>query len=148
MIDPDLTSETTLCLKRTFAAPRENVFKAWTDPAFLKKWWRVQENWSTPVAEVDLRVGGKYRLGMHSPETGNQYVVQGEYRTVQPPEKLVYTWSWEGENPYETLVTVLFHDKGKYTEVELIHEQFPDREQRDKHNEGWIGCLEQLGRAL
>ncbi len=87
---------TTLEVSRTVAAPRETVFQAWTDPEILTKWWRVDAGWSTPIAEVDLRVGGRYRLGMFEPGKDGPYVVGGEYREVTPPEKLVFTWIWEG----------------------------------------------------
>ena len=62
---PDL--ETTLRVTKTIAAPRDLVFKAWTEPERLKQWWGVEANFSAPIAEVDLRVGGKYRLGMLAP---------------------------------------------------------------------------------
>ncbi len=139
------TAEITLKLKRTFAAPREKVFRAWTDPNELKKWWRVQDDWAIPIAEVDLRIGGKYRLGMQSPDGTTPYVVGGIYREVKFPEKLVYTWKWEGSEEAETLVTVVFRELGgDSTQVELTHERFATKEARDKHNEGWKGCLAQL----
>lgn len=137
-------SGTTLSLKRIFAAPREKVFHAWTDANALKKWFHVGEDWTTPLCEIDLRVGGTYRIGMQPPDSDSPYVVQGTFREVKPPEKLVFTWSWEGEDPYETLVTVFFRDVGGKTEVELRHERFPNSEERDKHSEGWAGCLEQF----
>ena len=104
---------TTLEVRRTVAAPRETVFQAWTDPEMLKKWWRVDAGWSTPIVEVDMRIGGRYRLGMLESGKGAPYVVGGEYREVTPPEKLVFTWIWEGPEPAEeTLVTVEFLDQG------------------------------------
>ncbi|MFQ6115665.1 MAG: SRPBCC domain-containing protein [bacterium] len=135
-------------LKRTFAARREKVFKAWTEPIELKKWWGVADDWSTPITEVDLRVGGKYRLGMQPPEKDAPYIVGGTYREVQPPERLVYTWCWEGGEMEETLVTVLFHDSGDSTEVELGHEYLPDEKTRDDHKDGWEGCLSRLAKIL
>ena len=116
---PDL--ETTLRVTKTIAAPRDLVFKAWTEPERLKQWWGVEANFSAPIAEVDLRVGGKYRLGMLAPGESAPYVVGGVFQEVRPPEKLVYTWKWEhsdGSVPdsmlgsQETLVTVEFLDKG------------------------------------
>ncbi len=139
-----ISSDISLNLKRTFAAPREQVFKAWTDPSALKKWWGMGDDWSTPIAEVDLREGGQYRLGMQEPNAEAPYVVFGTYRVVEPPDKLVYTWNWEGLESEETLVTVLFRDLGSSTEVELIHSQFTNDEEREKHNQGWVGCLLQL----
>lgn len=139
---------TTLNLKRTFAAPRERVFQAWTDPAELRKWFHVGEDWSTPICEVDLRENGTYRIGMQPPDGETPSVVTGRFREVNVPEKLVYTWSWEGDEPHETLVTVIFRDLGDKTEIELTHERFPSATERDKHAEGWEGCLQQLNNLL
>ena len=57
-----------LAIPRIINAPRERVFQAWTEPARLLHWWRAQDGWTTPILEVDLRVGGRYRLGMQDPE--------------------------------------------------------------------------------
>jgi len=79
------------------------------------------------------------------------------YREVAAPEKLVFTWAWEAgggcgdsenEQPVETLVTVEFREKGQTTEVLLTHELFPNAESRDKHQEGWSGCLARLGKVV
>ena len=152
---PPLPSETILKIKRTFAAPREKVFRAWTDPKELTRWFAPSDDYSTPLAEVDLRVGGTYRIQMKSPD-GETMTVKGTYREVVIPEKLVYTWIWEGghcaseeiteERP--TLVTVEFHDKGKSTDVILTHEYLPSAEERDKHSHGWTGCLNRLSKVL
>ena len=160
MTQRETVSETTLRISRTINAPRELVFQAWTQPESLSRWWGVRADYTTPIAEVDLRVGGKYRLGMKAPDKDEPFVVGGTYREILPPEKLVYTWAWEyhGDEsapgpqsgpesvvgPGETLVTVLFHDAGGKTEVVLIHEFFADRNMRDEHSNGWSGCLEQL----
>ncbi|MFQ5751156.1 MAG: SRPBCC domain-containing protein [bacterium] len=141
-------SETTLILKRTFNAPREKVFQAWTNPEMLKEWFHGGDDWTTPIQEVDLQVGGKFRLGMQPPDAEAPYVAYGTYREVQPPEKLVYTWDWEGQDPLDTLVTVVFREVGDSTEVELTHERFPNPETRDQHREGWIGCMDQLDKSF
>jgi uncharacterized protein YndB with AHSA1/START domain len=139
--------ETTLHLRRTFAAPREKVFRAWTDPEELKKWWGP-DGFSTPGAEIDLRVGGTYRIAMKSSH-GNTYYLSGKYRAVQPPEKLVFTWRWEAEPELgETLVTVEFLDRGGSTEVVLTHELFPTQKSRDEHEKGWSGSLERLAKTV
>ena len=144
-----------LRMRKTINAPRERVFDAWTQPELLHKWWGAHESFSAPIAEVDLRVGGKYRLGMLEPGKDAPYVSWGVYREVSPPEKLVFTWSWEktpGDDadfmPAETLVTVEFIDKGGVTEVVLTHEQFPDEHMRDEHQGGWGGCLDGLDRLF
>jgi uncharacterized protein YndB with AHSA1/START domain len=84
----------TLRMSRVFDAPREEVFRAWTDPAELKDWWGPGE-FTCPEAAVDLRPGGTYRLVMQ-PKEGNAMVLGGTYRDLEPPERLVYTWRWEG----------------------------------------------------
>lgn len=100
------------------------------------------------LAEVDLRVGGRYRLGMRAPDGAAVYVCTGVYREVTPPSRLVYTWAWEGQDGPETLVTVEFLDRGGATEVVLTHEGFADAGSRDQHATGWNGCLGSLARTL
>ena len=143
MANTNPTAETTLQIKRTFTAPREKVFGALTQPEALKKWCAPSDEFSVPAAEVDLRVGGKYRIAMKAPN-GNLHVAIGTYREILSPRKLVFTWTWEGSDMPETLVTLEFHDRGASTELVLTHELFPNMEQRDKHNQGWAGCLGRL----
>jgi len=140
--------ETVLVLTRTFAAPREKVFRAWTDPEALKKWWAAGPGFTTTIVEVDLRVGGSYRLGMKPPDQEVAYVVGGTYREIQRPARLVYTWIWEGTDGPETLVTVEFRDRGSLTEVVLTHEHFADATDRDRHAAGWNGCLDRLAQVI
>jgi uncharacterized protein YndB with AHSA1/START domain len=149
MASPNPTLETTLRLTRTFAAPREKVFRAWTEPQALKKWWGPH-GYETPSAEVDLRVGGRYRFGMRKLPDGEIFYLSGVYREVSPPERLVYTWLWERQDVDfgETLVTVEFLDRGGETEVVLTHELFPNAEERDRHNQGWNSTLDRLGAVL
>ena len=150
------TANTTFQITRNFKASRESVFKAWTDPEALKKWFGPSDDFSTPLAEVDLKIGGKYRIQMIEP-TGAVHTVGGIYREIRSPEKLVFTWAWEagggcGESesgePIETLVTVEFHQKDNETEVILTHEMFPDTETRNKHDQGWTGCLARLAKVV
>ena len=141
------TAPVTLRLTRSFAAPREKVFRAWTDPEALKQ-WAAPGDLTTPLAEVDLRVGGRYRIHMRTPD-GTAHKVTGVYQTVDPPRRLVYTWFWENKPEQgDTLVTVEFHERGSATEVTLTHERFPSGDVRDRHEQGWMGCLEKLGALL
>ena len=142
------SEQTTFRLTRTFPAPREKVFRAWTDPAELVKWWGP-EGYATPHAEVDLRVGGKYRLAMKKLPDGELFYLTGTYREVRPLERLVYTWRWEAEPEMgETLVTVEFHARGPSTEVIVKHELFPTEKVRQDHQRGWTGCLDRLAKIL
>lgn len=159
MTQPTPEVETTLRITKTVAAPRDLVFKAWTEPERLKQWWGVEESFSTPIAEVDLRTGGRYRLGMLAPGESAPYVVGGVYREIRSPERLVFTWQWElpdgaapegsGDSSHtgdhqEMLVTVEFLDMGGSTEVVVTHENLPDQHSKDEHSQGWNGCLIQL----
>lgn len=149
MAKADTRPEIILHLNRTFKAPREKVYRAWTTPEELKRWFAPSDEFSIPIAELDVRVGGKYRIGMKPPE-GDTFCVGGIYREVQPPEKLVFTWSWEGAAAVagEMLVTVEFRDRGNSTEIALTHELFPDEKAREEHSRGWSGCLSRLAKVL
>jgi uncharacterized protein YndB with AHSA1/START domain len=145
-----LNPNTVLEMRRPIRASREKVFDAWTDPQQLKEWFAVSEGFATPIAEVDLKVGGRYRLGMKAPGDNPLLVVGGIYREIVRPERLVFTWRWESGDPLEpeTLVTVEFLEHHGITEVILKHELFTGMPQRDKHGEGWAGCLDNLERLI
>ena len=80
---------------------------------------------------------------MHAP-SGNVYTVVGTFREVRPPERLAFTWTWEGKDMGETLVTLDLHDRDGATHLVLTHELFPTTEMRDEHGTGWAGCLSRL----
>jgi uncharacterized protein YndB with AHSA1/START domain len=102
----------------------------------------------TPLAEVDLRVGGRYRIHMRGPD-GTEFHASGIYREIEPPRRLVYTWTAETTpDVRDSVVTVEFHARGGGTEVVLRHEGLPTEESRERHGEGWNGCLEKLAGVL
>jgi uncharacterized protein YndB with AHSA1/START domain len=142
--DAVMTSETGLRIERSFDASPEEVFDAWTNPEVLRRWWAVHPDGSTPVAEVDLQVGGRYRLSMEAPD-GTRHTVGGEYNEVKRPNRLVYSWQWEldsGEIGHISTVTVEFHERGGSTDVVLEHTGLPDSDSRDRHAHGWAACLD------
>jgi len=145
-----LNPNTVLEMRRTIRTSRQKAFAAWTDPSLLRQWFAVAEGFTTPLAEVDLKVGGRYRLGMKAPGDNPLLIVGGVYQEILPPERLVFTWQWESADPNEpeTLVTVEFHEGTGGTEIILTHERFTNGSQRDKHGEGWVGCLDHLERLL
>jgi uncharacterized protein YndB with AHSA1/START domain len=135
-------------VRRTFAAPPEKVFAAWTRAEALQKWWGVAEGYTTPLAEVDFRVGGRYRLGMLAPDGEQMTILTGEYRLIQPPERLVFTWGIEGTDTPESLISLRFLSRGEQTELILLHEYQGTPEMAKNFRQGWNGMLERLGIAL
>lgn len=148
IVEPKKNREMTVRLKRIFEAPREKVFQAWTNPDELKKWWGPA-GCSTPSAEIELRVGGKYRFGMQYPPDDIFYV-SGIYHEIQPPAKLVFTWRWEKPDMDigETLVTIEFYERGSATEIVLTHEKFPNKEAYQQHQQGWGSILDKLAEVI
>jgi len=143
-----------LQLTRVFAAPRELVFKAWTEADHFKQWFGAAacDGATLQSVKVDARVGGKYRLQVRKAD-GEFFTSVGIYREVKPPERLVFTWQFEKDGagdeygevePPEMLVTVEFHALGKQTELMLTHEKFASTESRDRHEQGWTRCLDSL----
>jgi uncharacterized protein YndB with AHSA1/START domain len=137
----------TLEIRRTFAAPRERVFNAWTRSEELRKWF-APGPLTTAVADSDLRVGGRYRITMRGPD-GHEHTVTGVYRSIDAPKRLVYTWRWEDKpSAGESTVTVEFNERGNSTEIVLRHEGLPNEKEIADHQHGWNGCLEKLEKAL
>ncbi len=142
--------DTALVIKRQFDATREKVFEAWTDPQALKQWFAPSDEYKTPVAETEPKIGGRYRIEMVD-AAGKSHCVVGRYTEVKPPERLVFTWQWEkdevgtGDN---SIVTVELRDLGGRTELTLTHERFLTKNARDCHQVGHNGCLERLQRFL
>ncbi|MGB7189708.1 MAG: SRPBCC domain-containing protein [Acidobacteriaceae bacterium] len=140
-----------LIVNRTFNAPRERVFRAWTEAAALNRWFAPAPG-RTVESSLDVRVGGAYRIEMRNAD-GRVYISTGVYREVQPPARLVFTWnSVGGAEPVEdTLVTVEFFeagDAGEKTQITLTHQNFGSAEMRNQHGKGWAGCLEGLEKEL
>jgi|tagenome__1003787_1003787.scaffolds.fasta_scaffold20135143_2 uncharacterized protein YndB with AHSA1/START domain len=145
----EIGQEVVLHITHRFAAPRERVFDAWTNPEVLQQWWAASPTWDTPTAEIDLEEGGAYRLSMRT-DSGETHTVHGTYREVRRPERLAYTWSWE-EGPEQamagsenSLVTVEFVEDGDGTLVKLTHSGFAGEEIRGMHEHGWNAVLDRL----
>ncbi len=142
-----LEERPSLSITRHYNASLAKVWHAWTDPEALKEWFRPDDSFSVPLAETDVRVGGRFRVLMVSSK-GEKHEASGVYLEVIPNQKLVYTWVWKETPERESLVTVTLRPSGSGTELELKHEQFVDAEDRDSHKEGWTGSLALLERFL
>jgi uncharacterized protein YndB with AHSA1/START domain len=136
-----------LVITRQLKAAPEKVYAALTQPGALKAWMGPSDGFTVPLAEADVRVGGRYRLIMKSPD-GEEHDVGGCYREILPNRKLVFTWAWKNAPEQESLVTVELSATDGGTLLTLRHEQFVDEATRDHHNQGWIGCLTRLERFL
>lgn len=142
------STEAVLVIRKNYSASREALFKAWTDPEQIAQWFSPDEAVGVTGVEVDLREGGRYRIGMVIPEAEGVKFVGGTYERIVPNEKLVFTWRWESwntETHQDTLVTVELNAAGNKTELVLTHERFRDENMRKEHNQGWEGCLGRLG---
>jgi uncharacterized protein YndB with AHSA1/START domain len=134
-----------LVLRRTYAAPRQRVFDAWTKPELAVKFLGPGEV-TVPEARMDVRTGGTYSIAMLMPD-GERSNVGGTYREVRPPERLCMTWRWEEDRPedeYDTLLTLEFNELDGGTELVLTHEQFASVATRDRHADGWSAIMQQL----
>jgi uncharacterized protein YndB with AHSA1/START domain len=135
-----------LTITRTFAASPERLFAMWTNEELVKLWFCPGQDMTIPVAEVDAREGGSYRIVMQNKD-GDTYSPSGVYETVQPHKRLVFSWKW-ADSEITTRVTIeLRAVSDSETELTLTHEGFPDADMRDRHNEGWDGCLSRLSQA-
>lgn len=139
-------ADSVLHLSRTLAAPPAKVFRAWTDPAWLLRWWGP-EGLNPHDPQVDLRPGGRFRLPMLAPD-GTDHVAIGVYEEVVPGERLVFSWGWERDGAPSTRVTLLFLPVGGGTRLMLTHERFATAAARDNHGRGWTSSLYCLEAAL
>ena len=110
----------------------------------LTKWWGPR-GFAAPNIEIDLRVGGRYRFAMRPPD-GLLFYLTGEFREVDPPSRLAYTFVWEPPDPddQETIVLLSFHDADGLTEVDLKQGVFATEARRALHEQGWSESFERL----
>jgi uncharacterized protein YndB with AHSA1/START domain len=135
-----------LVVRKIIRATPERLFQAWTEPLQLQRWWGP-EGVTCLDAEVDLRVGGRYRIGNQLPD-GKILWIAGEFEVIEPPRKLTYTWQLEGTAGTCERVTVEFEPRGEVTEVIVTHERIPNESLREQHQQGWFGCLDGLAEYL
>jgi uncharacterized protein YndB with AHSA1/START domain len=135
-----------LVVRRTIQATPTRLFEAWTTADHLIRWWGPTGVECTE-ANVDLKVGGHYKLANRLPD-GSVILIHGEFLEISPPHKLVYTWSTDPDDETKALaeteqVTVRFEARGTATEVIVVHERVAPAS-REGHEGGWVGCLDGL----
>ncbi|WP_143218672.1 SRPBCC family protein [Achromobacter xylosoxidans] len=141
------TAPIELRLKRRFDAPVERVWRAWTDPQALMRWFGPAETRKVLRAETDVRVGGAYQVGFAT-EDGLEHHASGHYHEVEPQRRLVFTWAWRDTPAEVSLITLEFTPDGGGTELAFLQTPFVDQATRDSHQHGWLGALERLAAHL
>jgi uncharacterized protein YndB with AHSA1/START domain len=137
-----MLADNELKITRTFDAPPELVFELWSTPNHLRN-WMGPEGYECPVAEIDFRVGGRYRALIRSSETGDSWF-SGVYREIEPSKRLVFTFAWDNTGPsagVETLVTIDFAEVRGKTTMTFHQTPFRDVEARDRHIGGWTSAF-------
>ena len=135
-----------LQIERTYEAPAEAVFDAWTSEEVLRRWWQPQDGWDTPEAVVELRVGGAVRVVMRDRD-GDLHGGGGTYTEIERPRRLAFTWTWD-DSDRETLVEVDFEPTATGTRVSFTHSGLEDEASVRDHESGWSHVLESLGSYL
>jgi uncharacterized protein YndB with AHSA1/START domain len=137
-----------LIFRRRLKASPQKVYAAWTDPEKIVQWFgRADARAETVRAEIDLRVGGRYRISFSVP-AGEYYEVGGVYREVIPNERLVFSWAWHSTPERESLLTVTLQLDGDGTLLTLHHAQLFDEAARAGHERGWLAALDRLRESL
>ena len=143
----DAAERPSLTLRRHYRVAPDKVWRAWTDPQALKRWFGPAEIVSVPIAEVDLRVGGRFRVAMLAAD-GETHDVSGTYLEVVPHRKLVFSWAWRSTPERVSRVTVTLQPVPGGTELEFLHERFFDEAARAGHERGWTATFEKLDRWI
>lgn len=142
-----LKDQPALRLERFYPVAPEKVWRAWTDPQALGKWFRPDASFSIPVAEADVRVGGRFRVLMVDAR-GEEFDLSGVYREVIPFRRLAMTWAWKNQPGHESLVSVDLRPAKGGTQLELRHAGYLDFDNQPTHEQGWNGALDKLGQLL
>jgi len=143
------TADRALVIQRVFDAPRDLVWKAWTESAHAMNWWGPRDHPARHI-EVDARVGGRWRICLRSTENGRDLWQGGVFREVVAPERLVFTFAWdeEGERGDENVVTLTFTEQGGKTLMTFRQAPFWSDDERDGHQGGWGSAFDRLDDLL
>lgn len=142
------SGDLTLEITRLLPAPRSVVFVAFSEPSELARWWGPH-GFTIPSIEFDPRVRGRYRIEMQPPD-GEAFYLTGEFREVDPPARLTYTFAWEDPDPddVENLVSLFLGDLGESTEISLTQRPFRTEARRELHRNGWTDSFDKLEHLL
>jgi uncharacterized protein YndB with AHSA1/START domain len=134
-------------IERTFDAPAEDVFDAWTNEEVISRWFRPRAGWREADAEVDLRVGGRVRVVMRTPD-GAPVEAGGEYTLIERPNRLAFTWTFEDDPTNQQMIELEFTERDGVTTVLFVNSDISEAERRDSQYEGWSTCFDEMERVL
>ena len=139
----------TLRMERTFAAPAERVFDAFTSEEVIRRWWHAAPDWDTPEVRVDPRVGGQVRVVMRDPHKDVRYGGGGEYVEIDPPRRLVFTWTWDDDREQvQQLIEIEFEESDGVTTMRFTHNDLWNDEAVASHEGGWNAAFDNLARVV
>jgi uncharacterized protein YndB with AHSA1/START domain len=142
-----MSENRTLRIERTYQAPAQAVFDAWTSEEVMRRWWHAEHDWETSEAEVDLRVGGAVRVVMRDPQRSVEYGGGGVYTEIEPPRRLAFTWLWDDDDTRQ-LIELEFEEADGATRVTFTHSGLWDEAAVRSHEGGWNRAFDNLARAL
>ena len=134
-------------IERTFDAPAEDVFDAWTSEEVIARWFRPAKGWREADAEVDLRVGGNIRVVMRTPD-GEPVKAGGEYTLIERPHRLAFTWTFEDDPSNEQMIELEFTERDGVTTVLFVNSDISEARRRDAQYEGWSTCFDEMAQVL
>jgi uncharacterized protein YndB with AHSA1/START domain len=134
-------------IERTFDAPAEVVFDAWTSPEVIKRWFRPASGWQEPSAEVDLQVGGTVRVVMRDPD-GEPVEAWGEYTLIERPHRLAFTWTFADDPSNQQMIELEFTERDGVTTVLFVNSDISEERRRDAQYDGWSTCFDEMERVL
>jgi uncharacterized protein YndB with AHSA1/START domain len=134
-------------IERTFDAPAEDVFDAWTSAEVIRRWFKPGRDWGTPSAEVDLRVGGTVSVVMRAPD-GTEVGASGEYTVIDRPHRLAFTWTFDDDPSNQQMIELEFTERDGVTTVQFVNSNISHEEKRDAQDGGWRACLDNMERVL
>lgn len=132
-----------LSIVRHYAVAPEKVWRAWTDPQALSRWFGPGEPNSVTRADVDVRSGGRYHIAFRT-QDGEGHDVSGTYQEVVENRRLSFTWAWKSTPDRVSLVTLELRPTEKGTELDFRHDRFFDQQARDNHERGWTATFAKL----
>jgi uncharacterized protein YndB with AHSA1/START domain len=142
-----MTEDRTLRMERTYDAPAQDVFDAWTSVEVLRRWWHAGHDWETTDALVDLRIGGAVRVVMRDPHKDVEYGGGGVYTEIDPPTRLAFTWIWDNDDRGQLIEIDLEESDGRTT-LSFTHSGLWDEEAVRSHEDGWGKVFDNLAREL